>query len=92
MKTDKALAKEYLPKIRERLAVLDDWSEQGVHGALNELIAEIGCKNGQIFWPARVALSGLAMTPGGATELAELLGKERSLERIDFSMKLLENE
>lgn len=92
MKTDKALSKEYLPVVRERLEKLDDWSEHGVHEALNEIIAKLGCKNGQIFWPVRVALSGLASTPGGATEIAELLGKEKSLSRLDFSMKLLEKE
>lgn len=92
MKTDKALAKEYLPLVRECFENLDDWSEKGVHDALNALIAKLGCKNGQIFWPVRVALSGLASTPGGATEIAELLGKEKSLERLDFGIKLLGKE
>lgn len=92
MKTDKALAKEYLPLVRECFENLDDWSEKGVHDVLNGLIAKLGCKNGQIFWPVRVALSGLASTPGGATEIAELLGKEKSLERLDFGIKLLGKE
>ena len=40
-------------------------------------------------WIARIAVSGKAATAGGATELAELLGKEETLKRIDFSIDLL---
>jgi len=42
----------------------------------------MGMKNSQILWPVRTALSGKAATPGGATELAELLGKEETIARI----------
>jgi glutamyl-tRNA synthetase len=41
------------------------------------LAAAEGMKNGQIMWPVRVAISGLANTPGGATEIAYLLGKPK---------------
>ena len=46
-------------------------------------------KNSQVFWPARVAVSGQEVTPGGAIELAEILGKDETLKRIDFSIDLL---
>ena len=50
----------------------------------------MGVKNSQILWPVRTALSGQPTSPGGATELAELLGKEETLRRINKGIELLE--
>ena len=50
----------------------------------------MGLKNGQVLFPIRVALSGKAFTPGGCMELANILGKEESLRRINLSIKQLE--
>ena len=47
-------------------------------------------KNGRVLWPVRVAISGTAVTPGGATELAEILGKEETLRRMDQSIQKLQ--
>ena len=47
-------------------------------------------KNGCVMWPVRTAVSGKQMTPGGATELMELLGKEESLKRINDAIAKLE--
>ena len=49
------------------------------------------CKNGQILWPLRTAVSGKQMTPGGATELMELLGKEESIARVRKGVEVLKN-
>ena len=57
--------------------------------ALVALAAEKGVKNAIILWPLRVAVSGKASTPGGATELCALLGKEESLARIRTGIELL---
>ena len=46
-------------------------------------------KNGQMFWPVRTALSGEPTSPCGASELAELLGKEESIARIEKGIDLL---
>ena len=54
-----------------------------------ELVQELGVKNGQVFWCVRVAISGKESTPGGVMEIAELLGKEETLRRLDFSINLL---
>ena len=89
MKTDEALAKEILPLVKETLLYLTEFSHEKIHDALIDLAAKKGYKNGQVLWTARVALTGKDVTPGGAVEMAQLLGKERSLDRIDFSMKLL---
>ncbi len=89
MKTDESLAKTVLPMIRETLEKLPSFTHDAIHDSLIALATEKGYKNGQILWTARVALTGKDVTPGGAVEMAELLGKDRSLERIDFSLSLL---
>ena len=89
MKTDENLAKTVLPMIRETLEKLPSFTHDSIHDSLIALATEKGYKNGQILWTARVALTGKDITPGGAVEMAELLGKDRSLERIDFSLALL---
>lgn len=89
MKTDAELAKQVLPLIRETLINLKEFTHDNIHDALVNLAAEKQLKNGQVLWTARVALSGKESTPGGATELADILGKQRSIERIDFSLALL---
>ena len=48
-------------------------------------------KNGQVLFPLRLAISGKQSTPGGAFEIAEILGKEETLRRLDLSIAQLEN-
>ncbi|MCM1043527.1 MAG: glutamate--tRNA ligase [Corallococcus sp.] len=88
-KTDQNTAREVLPQITDKLNSVTDWNNQSLYTALVELASETGRKNGQVLWPARVALSGLAATPGGASEIAEILGKEETMRRLAFSLKLL---
>ena len=83
------MAKLVLPKARKALADLKDFNFDTVHDALMALVAEMGVKNGQVFWCVRVAISGKQSTPGGVMELAELLGKEETLRRMDYSIELL---
>ena len=52
-------------------------------------MAEKGCKNGYVLWPVRTAVSGKQMTPAGATEIMEIIGKEESLKRIRTGITLL---
>ena len=66
-----------------------DWSNEGLYARLVSLAEERGVKNSVILWPLRVALSGKASTPGGATELASLLGKEASIARVRKGIELL---
>ena len=90
MKTDTEIAKTVLPLARDKIANLKEFTFDGVHDAMMELVNELGVKNGQVFWCVRVAISGKQSTPGGVMEIAELLGKEETLRRLDFSIKLLE--
>ena len=78
-----------MPKIKEWVEGIDDFSNDAIFGTLGEKAKEAGVKSGAIFWVMRIALTGQAVTPGGATEIAELLGKEETLKRIDKSLKML---
>ena len=88
-KTDASVAKEILPKVRDKFNKVKVWDNQHLYDALIELATELGVKNGKVLWPARIALTGLAATPGGASEIAELLGKKETLSRIDASIAAL---
>jgi len=59
---------------------------------LCEYVKEKEYKNGYVMWPIRTAVSGKQMTPGGATELMEVLGKEESISRIKAAIEKLEKE
>ena len=74
-----------LPMLEEQ----DDWSNEALYELLLKLVAQMEVKNSVVLWPIRVAVSGKQSTPGGATELCALLGKEESLLRIRKGIELL---
>ena len=67
----------------------DQWNETELHDRLMETIRESGMKNGQVLWPLRIAISGQASTPGGAMEIAYLLGKPETLRRVHLGLEKL---
>lgn len=82
-----------LKSLKEALPVLenmDDWNESSIHDNLLGLAERLGIKNGQMLWPVRTALSGWEVTPGGAIEIADILGKNESLRRIKIGIERLE--
>jgi len=83
MKTDPEVALNALRLARPVLDGLPEFSEAAVKEALMALITRHGLKTGQVMWPVRIAISGRESTPGGATEVACLLGKDETLRRID---------
>ena len=89
MKTDLSVAKTVLPLAREAIAGLEEFTFDGVHDAMMKIVKDLGVKNGQVFWCVRVAISGKQSTPGGVMEIAELLGKEETLKRLDYSIALV---
>ena len=90
MKTDPQIARTALANIRPVLAQVKDWSESALHDAVMAAIPPMGMKNGQVLWPLRIAISGKASTPGGAIEIAYLLGREETLRRLDASLARLQ--
>ena len=89
MKSDENIAREVLPDALEKLSSLETFENAAIYAALCDLAAERGMKNGQVLWCVRVALTGRENTPGGASEMAEILGKKRSLERISKALGFL---
>ena len=89
MKTTEEMCKANLERVLPVLEELEDWTNDSIYKAMLALIKEMGIKNGQMFWPVRTALSGEPTSPCGASELAELLGKEDSLYRIKKGIELL---
>ena len=88
-KTSIELAKEILPEIKEVLAGLDEFTNANLFETLVGLSAKLGIKKQALLWIARIAITGRSATAGGATEIAEVLGKEQTISRIDFSLNLL---
>ena len=91
MKTTMESSLEQLEKILPVLDGVDEWSNDNLYEILKSYAAEEGIKNGQILWPIRTAVSGKQMTPGGATELMEILGHDESVIRIKQGIELLRN-
>jgi glutamyl-tRNA synthetase len=90
MKTSTESSLEVLKDVLPLLEAQDDYSNDALYGLLSKYVEEKGVKNGYVMWPIRTALSGKQMTPGGATELMEVLGKEESLKRIRDGIARLE--
>lgn len=91
MKTDGASSLEVLKELLPILEEQEDYSNDGLYQRISKYVEEKGCKNGYVMWPVRTAVSGKQMTPAGATEIMEVLGKEESLKRIRKGIELLEN-
>ena len=70
--------------VSEALAALPEWTEEALHETLLGMAEKREMKNGTLLWPVRIALAGKQVTPGGAIEIAALLGREKSLRRLNF--------
>ena len=90
MKTTLESSLEVLKEVLPLLENFDDYSNDALYAMLSKYVAEKGVKNGFVMWPIRTALSGKLVTPAGATEILEILGKDESLARIRKGISLLE--
>ncbi len=88
-KTDAALAKTLLAAAIPALQAAPEWNSDALFALLKELAEQQGVKAGAVMWVVRIAVSGLAVTPGGATELMEVLGREESLRRLNDGLARL---
>ncbi len=70
-------------------AVLETTGMEGLHDALVAKAEELELKKGQILWALRIGVTGQQVTPGGATEMVDILGVEQAIERLNFSMEHL---
>ena len=92
MKTTPESSLEVLQELLPLLEKQEDYSNDGLYQLLTSYVGEKGCKNGYVMWPVRTAVSGKQMTPGGATEIMEIIGKEETLARIQAAVGKLKQE
>lgn len=78
-----------LKAVYDKLCLLTEWSHDTIHDALISLAQELGVKNGTVMWPARIAVAGKTVTPGGAVEILDILGKDESIRRIEIGLNKL---
>ena len=80
---------EMLQTIQPRFEALEPWEPEGIKAVMTDLAAELEVKNAKIMWPVRIAIAGKAVTPGGAVEIAHILGKEESIARMKQGIEKL---
>ena len=90
MKTDKDSSLKVLKEVLPLLEAHDDYTNDALYALLSDYIKKNEYKNGYVLWPVRIAVSGKEMTPCGATELMEVIGKEETIKRIKKGIELLE--
>ena len=88
-KTDADLAGKLLPECIDALKDLDTWNNDSIFNALANKAQELEVKNITLMYPMQVALSGKTVAPGGATAIAEILGKQETINRIENAIKKL---
>ena len=91
MKTNKETSLAVLQELCPVFEQQEDYSNDALYQLLTTFAAEHEYKNGYVLWPVRTAVSGKQMTPAGATEIMEILGKEESINRIRKGIEFLQN-
>lgn len=95
-KRQKSTKEKSLVSLKAAYDLLKDFDQWDNVDAIGEemmkLPTQLEVKNGVVLWPIRTALSGKRATPGGAFEIAYVLGKEESLRRIQVGIDRLEKD
>lgn len=91
MKVDLPIAKRAVELSIDALKDFDDWTADGIKEQIKTTAEQAGMKSGQVMFSMRVALTGAPVTPGGAIEMALVLGKEESLARLAHSLDMLKS-
>ena len=89
MKTDEAISLEVLKNILPIFESLENWDNDTIYNSMIDLVSKMEVKNGIVLWPVRTALSGKPSSPCGASEMAEIFGKEETLNRIKKGIEKL---
>lgn len=88
-KIDDVLAKVVLEESIKELKELDDWNMDKLHEVIGKVSEKLEVKSGVTYTVLRIALTGVMVTPGGSVEMADILGKKESLERLEKCMEVL---
>ena len=89
-KVDQEKSLKVLTELLPRLEAVENWTNDDLYEVLKTYADENGYKAGFVIWPARIAVSGKQVTPAGATEIMEVLGKEESLARLQAGIEKLQ--
>ena len=87
--TDEEISLQMLQAAHSELLELPDWTSEAIHDMFIALAEKLGVKNATLMWPVRIAVSGKAVTPGGAVELCWILGKDETIGRIATGIAML---
>ncbi|MBO5755421.1 MAG: glutamate--tRNA ligase, partial [Clostridia bacterium] len=79
-------AREILKELPDAIAAVEDFTNDNLYAALLALSEKLGVKSGAVMWCVRIAVAGLPVTPGGATEIMEVLGREETLRRLGVAL------
>jgi glutamyl-tRNA synthetase, bacterial family len=90
MKTNLQNSLEVLQKILPKFESITDWNFNVIQDTCMNLVKELEVKNGIVLWPIRTAVSGKQTSPGGAFEIAEILGKDETLKRVKIGIEKLQ--
>ena len=88
-KTDVPGSLETLKKLLPALEAAESWDDGTILSILTHMAERENVKNAKIMWPLRIAVTGKAVTPGGAVEIARILGKSRTVERVKAAISML---
>ena len=88
-KTDPAVCRTMLEAAIPMLETLPQWTVEAIHDGLIALAEKLGVKNATLMWPVRIAASGKLVTPGGAVEICQILGREETLRRLRAGLEKL---
>jgi nondiscriminating glutamyl-tRNA synthetase len=90
MKTDAASSLQTIEDVLPILKAQEDFSNDALYETLSKYVSDKGVKTGFVMWPLRTALSGKQMTPAGATEIMEVLGKDETIRRLEAAVVKLQ--
>ena len=91
MKTTEETSLTVLKEVLPVLEAHEDYTNDPLFAVLSAFVKDKGYKNGYVMWPLRTAVSGKQMTPAGATEIMEIIGKEETIKRVKAAIEKLEN-
>ncbi|MDR2590082.1 MAG: glutamate--tRNA ligase [Oscillospiraceae bacterium] len=88
-KIDKTIAYDMLIAAKSGFENLTEWTNESISYMLKEMAIDLDVKNATLMWPVRIAVAGKSVTPGGAAEICEILGKEEVLRRVKIGIEKL---
>ena len=77
-----------LAKLREALAIMDEWSREAIHAALQQVVDQLDVGFGKVGMPARLAITGGAPSPD-LDLVIQLVGQEATLRRFDKAIEFI---